>query len=107
MNKSKTEAVLLYKESNVKMNNSDINWSNKPFKTLGIWYSLNNIEMNEINVNEKTKNIESLLNLWSSRCLSLIGKVIVLKSLIMPHVLHIASVIHLSDDIVTCIEKMF
>ena len=82
MNKSKTEAVLLYKESNVKMNNSDINWSNKPFKTLGIWYSLNNIEMNEINVNEKTKNIESLLNLlefkvsffnWQSNCFKIIN----------------------------------
>ena len=45
--------------------------------------------------------------MWSSICLSLKGKITILKSLIMPHILQIASVIPLGQKVLTQIENMF
>ena len=53
------------------------------------------------------KTIHSLLNMWSARHLSLKGKITVLKSLVMPHILHLASVLYISDEITKSLEKMF
>ena len=108
LNKSKTEAIILGKSNSIiEEKNLGIKWCKKPFKTLGIWFSLDSEEMVNLNLSTKLSKMQSLLNMWSSRCLSLKGKITLLKSLIMPHILHIASVIPLDHKILTQIENMF
>ena len=55
----------------------------------------------------KLKKIKSLINMWSSRCLSLIGKITILKSIVMPHILHNASVMYLGWNIVKSLDELF
>ena len=108
LNKNKTVAVIMWNNGSIHKDEIlNINWSQKAFKTLGIWFSLNIEEMIEINITAKLKKISSLLNMWSARYLSLKGKITVLKSLVMPHILHIASTLFISDNIVKTLDEMF
>ena len=76
MNKSKTEAIIIYDDGTINHGNLyGIKWSEGPFKTLGIWFSTNFNEMHELNINDKNRKIEALLNIWTCRSLNLKGKV--------------------------------
>ena len=108
LNLVKTEAIVVYNDGTLYEDKTvGITWTSKPFKTLGIWYSVDTAEMLEINIKHKLLKMENLINMWSCRALSLKGKIVVLKSLIMPHILHIASVLYLDENIVSKIENMF
>ena len=61
LNKSKTEAFIIEGE-NVKLhrdNTISIRWLTKPFKTLGMWYSLDPNETYKLNFTEKINTIQS------------------------------------------------
>ena len=108
INKSKTEAIILWNNDTITIDETlSIKWHNKPFKTLGIWFSLNNKEMLDLNINERYGKISTLLNIWSCRNLSLKGKITILKSLIMPHVIHLANIINLDEVFINKIDKIF
>ena len=108
LNVHKTEATILYNDGTIIRDTKlGIKWNEDPFKTLGIWFSLDSQEMIEINITNKLRKISSLLNVWSGRCLSLKGKITVLKTLIMPHILHIASVLYISEDVIKKLDKLF
>ena len=105
---SKTEAIVIWNDGNIFHDELiNIKWHSNLFKTLGIWYSLNNDQMLDLNIKGTLKKIHSLINMWSARSLSLKGKITVLKSLIMPHVLHVASVLYRSKDVIKKIVTMF
>ena len=108
LNKTKTVAIIVWNDGSIYKDPSiGILWSDKPFKTLGIWYSLDICEMQEINISNKLKKMHLLLNMWSARSLSIKGKITVIKTIIMPHILHIASVLYLEERVIKQIEKMF
>ena len=50
--------------------------------------------------------IKTILRIWNIRALSLKGKITVLKSLVLPHVIHLASVIYIEEDITKELDKI-
>ena len=62
--------------------------------------------MFQLNTNEKMKTIQSTITSWSSRCLTIKGKITVLKSLIVPHLQQLASVFPLNDTFIAHMEKI-
>ena len=62
--------------------------------------------MFQLNTNEKMKTMQSTINSWSSRCLTIKGKIMVLKSLIVPHMQQLASVFSLNDTFIAHMEKI-
>ena len=62
------------------------------FKTLGIWFSHDIKESVNLNFTKKLETMEILKNIWSTRKLSLKGKVVVLKTLMLPQVTYLLSV---------------
>ena len=78
-----------------------------PFKTLGVWFSHNTKEMVDLNFNEKIENMEKLLFIWTSRNLSLKGKITIIKSLILPQILFLLTLIYVPKYILDKIEKLF
>ena len=57
LNKNKTEAIIIYNDGSLISDASlGIKWVNKPFKTLGTWFSLNHEEMTKLNVSDKIEN---------------------------------------------------
>ncbi len=63
------------------------------FKLLGIKFNVNLDEMIELNYKAKLDEIEQMLTVYHKRYLSLIGKVTVIKSLAIPKLLHLLSVL--------------
>ena len=63
--------------------------------------------MYDLNIKERLNKIETILNMWSSRYLSLKGKITVLKSLVLPHVIQLVNIIYLNDSIQDKLDKMF
>ena len=92
LNKGKTEAIFIQNDGTLECNLSlGIKWINRPFKTLGTWFSLDNEEMINLNKNGKILIIKNSL-----RCLTLTGKVTVIKSFVLPHVVQLVLVIPFS-----------
>ena len=107
LNKNKTEVIIIYNDGSLTRDESlGIKWVNKPIKTLGAWFSLNQEEMIKLNVNDKVEKIKVILNSWSKRNLTLKGKVTVVKSLVLPHFLHLASVATLSRNLLSNLDKL-
>ena len=73
-----------------------LKWSSNTFKTLGINFSLNTKALYELNFTPKLHQIEQTLNCWWCRSLSLLGKVTVIKSLLLPQLLYLFSVLCIS-----------
>ena len=81
LNRSKTEAIVLYNSGGIREDSSlNIKWHSEPFKTLGIWNSLDQKEMLCLNIKERMEKIKTILGIWNIRALSLKGKITVLKS---------------------------
>ncbi len=77
-------------------NNTDtrlaLKWC-KTVKALGVHFSYNNKESVQKNFYDKLRGIKSQILLWSWRGLSLFGKVAIIKSLLLPDVLYISSIL--------------
>ena len=70
-----------------------LKWSKHTFKTLGIHFSLNVSHLYNLNHKVKLKSIETILNCWRVRNLSLVGKICVIKTLLLPQLLYLFSVL--------------
>ena len=96
VNMSKSEAIHIgsLRNSDVfPFQDSGLRWRSNTFKTLGINFSLNVNSLYDLNFVPKLRQIEQTLNCWKHRNLSLIGKVTVIKSLLVPQLLYLFSVL--------------
>ena len=96
-NIDKTEAIWIgsKKGSNEKiLPLKNLNWNTSgKFKLLGIKFDLNNDNKTLINFEEKIEKIQSVLNSWIYRDLTLIGKITVIKSLALPIIIQSLTVL--------------
>jgi regulator of sigma D len=76
------------------------------FKALGIHFSKCTAEAVEKNCIDKLRSIHTQLDLWLQRSLSLKGKIVVLKSLIMPKLLFACSNTHVTDNFVKQVQDL-
>lgn len=93
-NYDKTLCVKIGSLSNCKQNilpEVNIRWSQEPFTVLGITYciDLNPIAMHELNFLPKLCEMKKLVASWSKRLLSPAGKITVIKSIILPKIIHL------------------
>jgi len=59
-------------------------WGNIRFKVLGVWFDVDLDKMISQNYNDKTEKMRTILISWKKIYLSIVGKVAVIKSLIIP-----------------------
>ena len=76
------------------------------FKTLGIWFCCDINEAIKLNFSDRLKKIEAILNTWKSRKLSMKGKVLIIKSLILPQITYLLSVCYCPDRILKQFETI-
>ena len=84
INRNKTEGLWIGKLKHSKDKEENIKWTNKPIKTLGIYYGHDYIECEKLNWEKKIEKMNSLFLSWSKRNLSILGKVLIIKALIIP-----------------------
>ena len=108
LNKNKTQ--VLYVGSNIEqaeLPSLGIKWIKNSFKTLGITFYKDKETMLQVNFTECLKKIKTLLNIWRQRALSLRGKVTILKALIVPKIIYLASMLFVPKWFIKKVEASF
>ena len=77
-----------------------------PFKALGIWFSPDNHDTQSLNLTERLKSMVTLINIWKERKLSLKGNVTILRTIILPQVQFLFSMIAISDSILKQLDNI-
>jgi hypothetical protein len=85
LNKTKTEAMWLGKDINNQNTPLEIKWV-KQVHSLGIFFSYDTDYVMLKNFMDKAKDFKRVLDMWSQRDLSLIGKITILKSLLQNNI---------------------
>jgi hypothetical protein len=87
LNKTKTEAMWLGKQRNNTITPLEIKWV-REVHSLGIFFSYDNDSVVQKNFMDRAKEYKKILDIWSQRDLSLIGKITVLKSLAFSKIIY-------------------
>ena len=106
VNCSKTEGMWIGALKNDKKKPFGIKWPNGPIKALGVFYTYDSKLLMEKNFIENLDKIRKLLNLWSSRGLSLHGKVAIIISLVIPKFVYVSSLIPTPKEVVKDLNRM-
>ena len=77
-----------------------------PFKALGVWFSKNDEEIIDLNFKERLNSMQKLINIWNSRSLSLRGKIMIIRALILPQIQFLFSMIETPEHILKKIDEM-
>ena len=109
MNKTEIIPIGILKNKNILLpiDLKEIRIQHGPFKALGVWYSINNKETQDLNFDERLHTIKTLLNIWKSRKLSYKGRITIIRTLILPQVQYHFSIIEVTDKILAFLEKIF
>ena len=75
----------------------DLNWVNK-IKLLGIIFEPKCLNTVEENIRVKKDSISRVINMWKNRHLTLAGKIVVVKTLLLPQITHVLSSLPDPDD---------
>ena len=85
----------------------NLKWFKDKVRALGVWISPNStISMNK-NYSEKLEKIRSCLSCWEYRRLSLLGKIVVLRSLIASQLVYILSPLPTNQQVLDEINNIF
>ena len=63
--------------------------------------------MTKFNLENKLGEIKKILNCWSCRNLTLFGKVVILKTLVLSKIVNICSVIYIPDNFIKEVDALF
>ena len=98
VNYHKTEAMWLGCMRNSITKPGDVQWTNS-VKVLGIHFTYDDTEMINLNYNEKLKSLEKCLNMWRMRDLTVMGKIVIVKTFGLSKFLYTSSMIGMPNRI--------
>ena len=110
INLDKTEVIPvgIFKRKNIKLprNLSQRIINLCPFKTLGIWVAYDINEVIKLNYQNRLDTMKSLISIWRGWNLSLKGKILIVKSLLLPQINYVMSNIYCPQHILQQIDKI-
>jgi len=102
INIDKTVAVWIgsLKNRNTKIcNHLKINWSfNGTFDFLGLFFDINLDEMARLNYDKSLQAMKKMISNWKKRNLTVLGRVVVIKSLVLPKLSYVAQMLPNPDQ---------
>ena len=108
LNVKKSKAMWLGKWEKNKNSPLNLKWMRSPMRILGVHVSYNERENNELNFNLKMRKMQSNLDIWRARNLTLFGKVMIIKSLGLSQLVYSASTLNVPGDITSILKtKLF
>ena len=106
LNVSKSQALWLGSKRLCRDKPINLSWPTNPIKALGVYFSYDTVQAQNMNFNPKINEIKTLLNIWRMRNLTLAGKIILIKTFALSKFTYLASVIHIPDNIIQQIDKI-
>ena len=92
LNPGKTSVIWLgsRKNSPVRyMQHLKMEWNPPKFKVLGMWFTNDLTECEKLNYNDKFIEVKNLFRIWMKRCITPLGRIAILKSLILSKLTHL------------------
>ena len=84
----------------------NMTWNPSKFKILGLWFTYNLEDMVKINTFDKYLEAKTLFNCWAKRSNTPIGRVVVLKSLILSKLIYLWIMLpNPPDDLIESLQK--
>ena len=105
VNYKKTEAMWIGSRRDSSETPLTLKWC-KTVKALGVHYTYNREELIQKNFYDKIADIKKQIHLWSWRSLSLLGKVSIIKSLLLPKLTYIFSILPTPPEFIVLLQKM-
>ena len=106
LNIDKTKGMWLGKDKTKTLTPLGINWPSGPIKLLGLYIGHNEKDMEVSNFRHKINKVKQLLHAWSDRDLSLIGRILIVKSLAFSQFTNLANLIIFPKHIITELEEI-
>ena len=110
MNSTKTQAIWLgsRKDSPVRyLPHLEMDWNPSKFKILGIWLTADLTNCETINYDDKFSEIKLLFRAWLKRQITPLGRIAILKSLILSKLVHLWMLLpNPPDDFTSGLQKM-
>ena len=106
VNSTKTEAMWLGKWKNRCDTPFNFKWPVDPICALGVFFSYDTIKADKLNFDEKLRSMEKVLNIWKNRKLTLIGRINIVKTLVLSKLIFNSSNLSLPKDLPDTINNM-
>ena len=106
VNSSKTEGMWIGFLKSNEEKPLGINWPSEPIKALGMFFTYDQTPLYEKNFRDKLDKMKKLTNIWSSRGLSIYGKVTIIKSLLIPKLVYASSLLPTPANIIKQVEHI-
>jgi hypothetical protein len=106
LNRNKTEGLWIGKLKLCLDKISDINWSNSPIKSLGVYFGCNTAQCNKLNWENKLRECENIIKQWNKRNLTFFGKIKVIKTLILSKFVYLVQSVKVPHDIIKKIDSL-
>ena len=92
INRTKTEGLWIGKLKHCRDKYANINWTDKPVKALGIYFGHDKNECDKLNWEKRIEKMNNLFLAWGKRNLTFLGKILIIKSLVIPIFTYLATV---------------
>ena len=76
------------------------------FKTLGVWFSKGHNESAHLNYDDRLDKIKMILQIWRQRSLSWKGRIMIIKTLILPQVTHLFGMTYTPQTFLDQLDKL-
>ena len=106
INTTKTEALWLGSWRNNKETPYNFKWPREPVHALGVHFSYDEQQANKLNFEEKARNLETILNAWRRRNLTLIGRIKIVKTLGVAKLIYGTSVLSIPEHFAERVNKL-
>ena len=106
VNSSKTEGFWIGSLKNNEIKPLGIKWPMEPIKSLGVFFTHDKKLLHLKNFSEKIDDIKKLINIWSSRGLYIYGKVTLIKSLLIPKIVYISSLLPTPEYVIKELNQL-
>ena len=105
MNIDKTEGVWLGRNKDKQETPFGIKWPKEPVKALGIYFSYDKHASERCNFVSKLEQLTRQLHWWKARDLTLLGKVLIIKTIGLSKFIYAASVLHVPENIIMDVNR--
>ena len=105
LNRSKTEALWLGSNKNRTETPFGIRWPKDYINALGICFTTDQTISYSKNLESRLLSLEKCLDVWSSRDLTLYGKVNIVKSLALSKLTFVSAVLPIPEDFIKSVNK--
>ena len=92
LNRNKIACMWIWCLTHYKDKVENINWVTDYVKCIGIYVGHNKAECKKINIEKQLLKSEKKMHSWKKRNLTMVGRIMLAKSLIIPNIAYVASV---------------